>query len=134
MRGQLSRSGRPARPGFEGGQMPLYRRLPKYVGRAMGPGHRREIYSVIRLDQLESAQANSEVDYKTLLVSGAVTKAKHSIIKVVGSKAEGIEVPPGLTVKAHAFTASAKAAIEKAGGSCVYLNKNTGDVLDTVDA
>lgn len=134
MRGQLSRSGRPARPGFEGGQMPLYRRLPKYVGRAMGPGRRRDVYSIIRIDQLESAQANSEVDYKTLLVSGAISKAKYSIFKVVGSKAEDTQVPPGLTVKAHAFTASAKAAIEKAGGSCVYLNKNTGDVLETVSA
>merc|ERR1719401_1251703 len=49
MRGQKSRSGRPMRAGFEGGQTPLYRRLPKLVGRPTGPGHQNEVFSLIKL-------------------------------------------------------------------------------------
>lgn len=109
--------------------MPLYRRLPKYVGRPVGPGHKRTIYSVVKLDQLATAQANSEVDYQSLLELGAITKHKHDVYKVVGAKTNDVQLPNGLTVKAHAFTASAKAAIEGAGGSCVYLNRNTNDPL-----
>ena len=52
MRGQKSRSGRPMRAGFEGGQTPLYRRLPKLVGRPTGPGHQNEVFSLIKLEQL----------------------------------------------------------------------------------
>ncbi|KAJ8601408.1 hypothetical protein CTAYLR_005036 [Chrysophaeum taylorii] len=128
MRGQKSRSGRPARPGFEGGQTPLYRRLPKLVGRPMGPGHKREIFSLITLDKLADVPEKSEVDYDSLLTSGDITKTKFPIYKVVGAKSD-VTVPNGLTVKAHAFTATAKKAIEDAGGSCVYLNKRTNDVL-----
>ena len=47
MRGQKSRSGRPTRAGFEGGQNPLYRRLPKFVGKPMGPGHKRKVSVVL---------------------------------------------------------------------------------------
>ena len=54
MRGQKSRSGRPTRPGFEGGQQPLYRRLPKFVGRPMGPGHKKTEYNIIKLSDLNS--------------------------------------------------------------------------------
>mmetsp|Transcript_5356 Transcript_5356/g.16220 ORF Transcript_5356/g.16220 Transcript_5356/m.16220 type:complete len:235 (+) Transcript_5356:49-753(+) len=131
MRGQKSRSGRPARPGFEGGQTPLYRRVPKYVGRPMGPGHKTEIFSLIKLDHLATLQDGSEVDYSSLLDSGTITKSKYPIYKVVGSKVDDLKLPSGLTVKAHAFTKSAKAAIEAAGGTCVYLHKRTGDVLET---
>lgn len=53
MRGQSSRSGRPERPGFEGGQTPLYRRLPKMVGKPMGPGHTREVFNLITLEQVK---------------------------------------------------------------------------------
>lgn len=57
MRGQKSRAGRPTRPGFEGGQQPLYRRLPKFVGRPMGPGHSKTEYNIIKLDELNGIAA-----------------------------------------------------------------------------
>ena len=60
MRGQKSRSGRPMRAGFEGGQTPLYRRLPKLVGRPTGPGHQNEVFSLIKLEQLSGCAANAE--------------------------------------------------------------------------
>ena len=59
MRGQKSRSGRSVRAGFEGGQQPLYRRLPKFTGRPMGPGHTKKIYNIIKLDQLNSVAPGS---------------------------------------------------------------------------
>lgn len=49
MRGQLSRGGRPTRPGFEGGQTPLYRRIPKLRGQPMGPGHTKTVYGLIKV-------------------------------------------------------------------------------------
>merc|ERR1719445_1049399 len=57
MRGQKSRSGTGTRPGFEGGQNPLYRRLPKFVGKPTGPGHQNEIYNTIKLDELNGVAA-----------------------------------------------------------------------------
>ena len=59
MRGQKARSGRPTRAGFEGGQQPLYRRLPKFVGKPLGPGHKRKIYNIIKLDQLNDVAPGS---------------------------------------------------------------------------
>lgn len=66
-RGQKSRSGRPTRPGFEGGQIPLHRRLPKFVGRPMGPGHSKTEYGLIKLEQLNKMPDNSEIDYAALM-------------------------------------------------------------------
>lgn len=59
MRGQNSRGGRPTRAGFEGGQTPLYRRLPKFVGRPTGPGHSKTIYNIVPLDSLNAAAPGS---------------------------------------------------------------------------
>jgi hypothetical protein len=64
MRGQKARSGRPTRPGFEGGQTPLYRRLPKFVGKPMGPGHEKTVYNIIKLDQLNNVAAGSTCNCK----------------------------------------------------------------------
>ena len=129
MRGQKSRSGRPMRAGFEGGQTPLYRRLPKLVGRPTGPGHTNEVFSLIKLGQLSTLEPNSEVDYAALMEKGLVTKAKQDILKVVGSASDDVPLPEGLTVKAHAFTQSAQSKIEAAGGKCVLLSKTTNEVL-----
>merc|ERR1719261_973904 len=76
MRGQKARSGRPERPGFEGGQTPLYRRLPKFVGKPMGPGHTKTVYNLIKLDDINSAEPGSTCNFESLLESGAVTKSK----------------------------------------------------------
>lgn len=130
MRGQKSRSGRPTRAGFEGGQTPLYRRLPKLVGRPTGPGHTNEVFSLVQLGQLAGCAEGAEVDFASLLEAGAVTKAKQDIIKVVGGKADAeIALPKGLKVKAHAFTKSAKTAIEAAGGECIAISKTTQEVI-----
>jgi ribosomal protein L15 len=64
MRGQKSRSGRPVRAGFEGGQTPLYRRLPKFQGKPMGPGHTKKIYNIIKLDQLNNVTPGSTCNCK----------------------------------------------------------------------
>lgn len=131
MRGQKSRSGRPTRPGFEGGQNPLYRRLPKFVGRPTGPGHKKKVYNVIKLDELAGAPADSIVNFDTLRESKAVTKSKHKVHKIVSSRdgGEDFTLPSGITVQAHAFTKSARAAIEEAGGTCQLLKPSTGKVI-----
>lgn len=74
MRGQKSRSGRPTRPGFEGGQQPLYRRLPKFQGKPLGPGHKRTIYNLIKTSELNSLSEGSFVNYSSLLEGGTITK------------------------------------------------------------
>lgn len=131
MRGQKSRSGRPTRSGFEGGQTPLYRRLPKFVGRATGPGHTKTIYNIISTDSLEKAQSGSTVSFESLLENGLITKSKFKLHKVVLGKGESA-VASNLTVQAHGFTKSAQAAIESAGGKCEVLSPTTNKVLEAV--
>jgi large subunit ribosomal protein L15 len=127
MRGQKSRAGRSVRPGFEGGQTPLYRRLPKFVGKPMGPGHEKTMYNIISTDALKSVDAGSTVSFDSLLESKLVTKSKYKIHKIVlGSEGK---VADGITVQAHAFTKTAQAAIESAGGKCEVLSKTTNQVL-----
>lgn len=66
MRGQKARSGKGVRSGFEGGQQPLYRRLPKFVGRPTGPGHTKTEYNIIKLDQLNGVAAGETCNCKYL--------------------------------------------------------------------
>ena len=129
MRGQKSRSGRPTRPGFEGGQTPLYRRLPKFTGQPTGPGHTKTIYNIISTDALSRVDAGSTVTLASLLEGKVVTKMsnKSKLHKIVNDA----DKPPAanLTVQAHAFTKTAAAAIEAAGGKCEVLSKTTHQVL-----
>jgi len=127
MRGQKARSGRPTRAGFEGGQTPLYRRLPKFVGKPTGPGHTKTIYNVISTDVLSKVEAGSIVTLESLLEQNLVTKSnKSKLHKIVN----GSSAPANnLTVQAHAFTRTAEAAIEAAGGKCEVLSKTTNQVL-----
>ena len=122
MRGQKSRKGNGGgvRPGFEGGQTALYRRLPKFVGSPQ-KGHTKTEYELIKMSVLNEMPAGSTVDYSTLLEKGAVTKENkgRDIYKVLGGEPCKVQ---GLTVRAHAFTASAKEAIEAAGGKIVLLS------------
>lgn len=131
-RGQKSRAGRGTRPGFEGGQIPLYRRLPKFVGRPMGMSHHKTEYGIIKLDALNAASEGSTVDYAMLKDQRAVSKSKYSLKKVVGG-AEPLTVK-GLTVKAHAFTAAARQAIEDNSGTCVVLSPTTDKPLGEEDS
>ena len=128
MRGQKSRAGPGVRSGFEGGQQPLYRRLPKFVGKPLGPGHSKTEYNVIKLDELNGVAPGQTVNYASLLESKAVTKSKLDIHKVVMGRNEF--TGKDITVQAHAFTASARAAIEAAGGKCELLKRTTGAVIE----
>ena len=108
-KGQWARSGGGVRPGFEGGQMPLIRRIPK---RGFN-NHFRKVYSIVNLSVLEGFEANSVVDMQVLNEKGLIKVVKGSIgLKVLGNGA----LTKALTVKAASFSASAKDAIEKAGG------------------
>jgi large subunit ribosomal protein L15 len=127
MRGQKSRSGRPTRSGFEGGQNPLYRALPKFVGKPLGPGHKRTIYNIIKLDQLNGAAAGATINFDSLIAEGATTKSKFPIHKIVVGREEF--TAKDITVQAHAFTKTARAAIEGAGGKCELLKATTGEVI-----
>mmetsp|Transcript_6009 Transcript_6009/g.9419 ORF Transcript_6009/g.9419 Transcript_6009/m.9419 type:complete len:228 (+) Transcript_6009:160-843(+) len=128
MRGQKSRSGRSVRAGFEGGQNPLYRRLPKFVGKPTGPGHTKKIYNIIKLDQLNSVAPGSTCSFESLLESKAVTKSKYDVHKIVVGRNEF--TAKDITVQAHAFTKSAREAIEAAGGKCEVLKPSTGEVVE----
>jgi large subunit ribosomal protein L15 len=110
MRGQKSRSGRPTRPGFEGGQMPLYRRVPKLKH---FPLINPTSFTVINVAKLADLKAGSTVSLDSLVKDGIVTSPKHPL-KILGSG----ELNVKLTVQAAAFTASARAKIEAAGGTC----------------
>ena len=110
-KGQWARSGGGVRPGFEGGQMPLTRRVPKRGFK----NHFRVEYAVVNLDVLNTFDAGTEITYDMLYVNGYIKEVKNAAgLKVLG----GGELTKALTVKASKFSASAKAAIEKAGGTC----------------
>ncbi|BAY83431.1 ribosomal protein L15 [Calothrix parasitica NIES-267] len=110
MRGQKSRSGSGTRPGFEGGQQPLYRRVPKLKG---FPLVNRKIYTTINVEKLSSLPANTEVNAASLQENGILTTVK-SPLKILGDG----ELNVALKVQAAAFTGSARSKIEAAGGSC----------------
>ncbi len=114
MRGQKSRSGRPTRPGFEGGQTPLYRRLPKLKH---FPLVNRITYTTVNVSDLANLPANADVTLESLLEAGIVTSSRNGSLKVLG----GGELNVPLNVKAAAFTATARAKIEAAKGSCELI-------------
>jgi len=114
MRGQKSRSGSPTRPGFEGGQMPLYRRVPKLKHfPVVNPTE----FTIINVGKLADLKAGTTVDLDSLVKEGLVTSPKHPL-KVLGQGELGTK----LTVCAAAFTAGARAKIEAAGGTCEILD------------
>ncbi len=107
-KGQKSRSGGGVRPGFEGGQMPLARRLPK---RGFTNIFAKE-YATINVASLDKFDDGAVVDFEILLGSGLVSKASHGL-KVLGNG----ELKKKLTVKAAKFTKTAEQKITAAGGS-----------------
>ncbi|HZD59948.1 MAG TPA: 50S ribosomal protein L15 [Anaerolineae bacterium] len=112
-KGQKSRSGGGKGPGFEGGQTPIYRRLPKL------PGFKnpfKKVYSLVNVDQLNIFEQGSVVDPVALQQSGLVKRADLPV-KILGRG----EVEKGLTVKAHQFSGSAVRKIEEAGGKVESL-------------
>lgn len=107
-KGQNARSGGGVKAGFEGGQMPLQRRLPK---RGFTPLSRTE-YALVNLRDLELFEAGSIVDMEAMGKAGLVSSPKDGI-KILGDG----EVTKPLTVKANKFSKSAQASIEAAGGT-----------------
>ena len=114
MRGQKSRSGRPTRPGFEGGQMPLYRRVPKLKHFEI---INQKNFSIINLSKLSEFKESEVVNIDSLVKKKLLFKPKFPL-KILGNG----EVKVKLKVQAHAFTKVAKEKIEAAGGSCEIIN------------
>ncbi len=113
-KGQNARSGGGVRPGFEGGQMPLYRRLPK---RGFNNYNFETRYAVVNLSDLNRKfEDGAVVDTEALIASGLVNKV-YDGIKVLGDG----EIEKKLTVKAAAFSQSAKEKLEAAGGKAEVM-------------
>ncbi len=112
-KGQGARSGGNVQPGFEGGQMPLQRRLPKRG--FFNPF--RVAMSVVNLSQLEKLAESGEIGPENLAAHGLIG-GKNRRVKILG---EG-SLTRALTVKAHGFSASAKAKIEAAGGKAELIS------------
>ncbi|GAB4134189.1 MAG: 50S ribosomal protein L15 [Bacteroidia bacterium] len=113
-KGAQSRSGYSSKRGFEGGQMPLQRRLPKFGFKNIN----RVEYKGINLDviqKLAEKKKLSKIDIESLIVNGLISK--NDKVKILGRG----EVTSKLDVTAHAFSAAAKAALEAKGGSATTL-------------
>jgi large subunit ribosomal protein L15 len=108
-KGQKSRSGYSGKRGFEGGQMPLHRRLPK---RGFTNIFKKD-YAVVNLSDLERFDNGANVD-ETMLRQAGLVKGQHDGIKILGDG----ELSKKLTVSATKFSASARKQIEAAGGTC----------------
>ncbi|QNM14970.1 MULTISPECIES: 50S ribosomal protein L15 [Fusobacterium] len=115
--GQKSRSGKGVKPYFEGGQMPLYRRVPK---RGFSNALFKKEYAIITLDLLNRFEDGAEVTPEILIENGLVRDLKDGI-KVLGNGTLDKKV----AVKAHKVSASAKAAIEAKGGSVEIIEVKT---------
>jgi large subunit ribosomal protein L15 len=107
-KGQKSRSGHRMKPGFEGGQLPIVKRLP--TKRGFTNIFKTE-YAVVNLDDMANFAAGSVITIEELVKAGAI-KHTQKPLKVLG----GGEIKQALTIKAHKFSASARAKIEAAGG------------------
>jgi large subunit ribosomal protein L15 len=112
-KGQKSRSGYSAKIGFEGGQMPLHRRLPKRGFTNIF----KKVWLEVSLAALErSFEVGDEINTEVLHARGLIKKSKHDVV-VLGNG----DLTKALTIKAHRFTKSAREKIEKAGGSAIVI-------------
>ena len=109
-KGQNARSGGGVRPGFEGGQNPLYRRLP---ARGFSNAKFKKVYSIVNVSQLNSFEPNTVVDAVKLLESGILSKIEKDGVKILGNG----DLSVALKVVANKFTAQAKEKITAQGGS-----------------
>ena len=113
-KGQKSRSGGGKAGGFEGGQMPLYRRMPK---RGFLPHGGKTEYAVVNVKSLEKFPANSTIDPVALAEARLVRRGRGARVKVLGTG----DVAHALTVRVHAISESARAKIEAKGGRVELL-------------
>ncbi len=109
-KGQNARSGGGVRPGFEGGQNPLYRRLP---AKGFSNAKFKKVYSIVNVSQLNNFKKDATVDAEALLNAGILSKIEKDGVKVLGNG----ELTVALKVVANKFTASAKEKITAIGGS-----------------
>jgi large subunit ribosomal protein L15 len=116
-KGQKARSGGSLRLGFEGGQMPLIRRLPK---RGFNNAAFHKTYAIVNLDSLNSFKAGTTVDEQLLRESNLI-RGRIVGIKILGDG----ELKHGLTIEADKFSESARVKIEKAGGSVTIREART---------
>ena len=107
-KGQNARSGGGVRPGFEGGQLPLYRTLPK---RGFNNSKFAKVYAIVNVDALNVFEDGAVVDLEALMAKKIVRRANDGL-KILGNG----ELTKKLTVKATVFSATAKEKIEAAGG------------------
>lgn len=112
-KGQWARSGGGVRPGFEGGQMPLVRRIPK---RGFNNVFKKE-YSIVNVSALEQFEDGTEITAELLLQKGVLSKVEPYGLKVLGNGT----LTKKLEVKANKFTKSAAQIIQKAGGKAEVL-------------
>lgn len=112
--GQWSRSGGGVRPGFEGGQMPLYRRLPK---RGFNNTEFETRYTTINIDKLNSFEDGTEITPEMLKENGVIRKIEKDGVKILGNGS----IEKKLTIKANKFTKSAAEKIEAAGGKAEVI-------------
>lgn len=108
-KGQNARSGGGVRPGFEGGQNPLYRRIPV---KGFSNAKFKKVYSTVNVSALNVFEANTEVDVVKLLEAGLLSKVEKDGVKILGNG----ELNVTLTVKANKFTNQAKEKITAKGG------------------
>ncbi len=111
-KGAKARSGGGKRPGFEGGQMPMYRRIPKRGFTNVFSTN----YATVNVERLEVFEDGMEVTAEALIEAGIIRKAEHGV-KILGNG----ELTKKLTVKAAKFTASAKEKIEAVGGTAEVI-------------
>jgi large subunit ribosomal protein L15 len=122
-KGQTARSGSSVRIGFEGGQMPLIRRLPK---RGFNNARHTTRYVAVNLEALNRFDEGARVDLESLKRAGLANGRWHGI-KILGDG----ELTKKLQVSAHAFSASARAKIEAKGGACEVIGSKPAAAVKT---
>jgi large subunit ribosomal protein L15 len=115
-KGQNSRSGGGVRPGFEGGQMPLFRRIAR---RGFSNAMFKEIYSVINIDDLEELYTNNETVTKESLVRKGLVRKSHLLVKLLGTG----KLTKKLKIVVDKISASAREKILKAGGEIKIIEQ-----------
>ncbi|MBI5431363.1 MAG: 50S ribosomal protein L15 [Planctomycetes bacterium] len=120
-KGWGQRSGAPRRPGYEGGQMPIYRRVPK---RGFTNARFRTEYTVVNVDKLDAFDDGTTVDLGAIVAKG-LASMNTPFLKVLGSG----ELKKKLTVRAQKFSATARQKIEAAGGTVVELDQAHREVV-----
>jgi len=113
-KGQNSRSGGGVRPGFEGGQMPLARRLPK---RGFNNSLFEKVYSIVNVERLNGFEDGTEVTPELLVESGVIRKIEKDGVKILGDG----KLEKKISIKASKFTKSAVEKIEAAGGKAEVI-------------